>query len=53
MLSIIRFIKNEAFTVFLGNEYAQRLRDQYSKMIENSDIFGWAALPKESLNKDF
>ena len=30
-----------------GNEYAKRLEDQYSKIIEGNELFGWAALPQQ------
>ena len=29
-----------------GNEYSQRLQEQYSKIIGNSEIFGWASVEK-------
>ncbi|CDW85091.1 u3 small nucleolar rna-associated protein 18 homolog [Stylonychia lemnae] len=33
-----------------GNEYAERLQDQYSKMTGGSELFSWAALPTQDGN---
>lgn len=31
-----------------GSEYAERLQEQYSKIVGGTELFSWANLPKES-----